>query len=332
MKVCDCCFNDIEMQAAIRAANIGVDVCDVCGRSTEVSVVDDLFSDFFEALFDLFVPSPDGQNLVRIIQSDWNIFSSEEVGKRIVSHFLSLGHYAFSENDKVVYNDYIIENSKGWDRLKSDLMERYRYATNISDYFDPQILFPNVKLPKDTILYRSRIIPEGKKYLTKKDMGCPPSSKAKAGRANPLGIPYLYLCRDEKTTYFEVRALYLDNLCIGEFKVKKDLKILSFCSKPSLFFTYSSSSSPLADEVSKQLIIQQFGLDLSKPLRRFDTELEYVPTQYICEYCKLLNGIDGIQFNSSLHEGGINVVLFDDSNAECVGVKKREITKVDIDK
>jgi RES domain. len=58
-----------------------------------------------------------------------------------------------------------------------------------------------------------------------------------------------------------------------------------------------------------------------KPLRRFDTEIEYVPTQLICEYCKQ-NGADGIQFNSSLHQGGVNVVLFNPSDAQCVGVSK----------
>ena len=64
-------------------------------------------------------------------------------------------------------------------------------------------------------------------------------------------------------------------------------------------------------------------------MRRYDTELEYVPTQLICEYCKL-NGIDGIRFESSLHKGGINVVLFDAHSAECISVESKEIKNVRI--
>lgn len=45
--------------------------------------------------------------------------------------------------------------------------------------------------------------------------------------------------------------------------------------------------------------------------------------------CKF-NGIDGIRFNSSLHEGGVNVVLFDPQLAICKKVYQREIKQVTI--
>ena len=40
--------------------------------------------------------------------------------------------------------------------------------------------------------------------------------------------------------------------------------------------------------------------------------------------------MDGIRFESSLHKGGINVVLFDASKAKCVSVKSVEIGNVQI--
>lgn len=55
-----------------------------------------------------------------------------------------------------------------------------------------------------------------------------------------------------------------------------------------------------------------------------------MPTQLICEFCKL-NDIDGIKFNSSLHAGGVNIVLFDSSSAECVMVQNVEIKHVTIE-
>lgn len=49
-------------------------------------------------------------------------------------------------------------------------------------------------------------------------------------------------------------------------------------------------------------------------------ELDYVPTQYICDYVKHL-GYDGIRYKSTLVEGGINYAIFDEKKFDCVGVK-----------
>lgn len=71
--------------------------------------------------------------------------------------------------------------------------------------------------------------------------------------------------------------------------------------------------------------------DLSIPLRRYDSEIEYIPTQFICEFIRNFTGADGILFNSSLHNGGKNVVLFGQDKVECISVKMYRITKVDIE-
>lgn len=163
-------------------------------------------------------------------------------------------------------------------------------------------------------------------------MGCPPKERASAGRANPLGIPYLYLCNKIETTSYEVQAIYLDRISIGKFKVLRDLNIVDFSNHINLFYTYSSTESniSLIDTVKRKILFDKISADLSKPLRRFDTEIEYVPTQLICEYCKQ-NGADGIRFNSSLHQGGTNVVLFNSSDATCISVLSREIKNVKIE-
>lgn len=79
----------------------------------------------------------------------------------------------------------------------------------------------------------------------------------------------------------------------------------------------------LTDSISK---------DLSKPLRRYDSEIEYVPTQLICEFCKEYVHADGICFKSSLYPGGVNYVLFDPKAADCVSVESHEIGTIDIDR
>ena len=64
-------------------------------------------------------------------------------------------------------------------------------------------------------------------------------------------------------------------------------------------------------------------------MRRYDTELEYIPTQLICEYCKRSKA-DGIYFGSSLHSGGVNYVLFNPEDAKCIRVSSREIKSIHI--
>ena len=252
-----------------------------------------------------------------------------KIGKIIIAHFLSIDNYGYDLNEKVGYVDAIKNDISTWDKIKREVREEKRFFANLSYFDGNNMIEANTTIPQDTILYRARVIPSDRTYLTKNDMGCPPRGKATAGRANPLGIPYLYLCKNEETTYYEVRALYLDKLAIGSFKTTRDLNILDFTSALSLYYAYNNSTISLSEVIAKQKILQLISSDLSKPLRRYDSELEYVPTQLICEYCKI-NGIDGICFNSSLHNGGVNVVLFDSSSAECIKVKSREIREVHI--
>lgn len=330
MQICDNCFKDEEMQNAVRNEAKGEGICDACGQKAAVTDIN-LFADFFESLLGLFTLDAEGQEVVKLIQFDWDIFATEEIGNAIIGYFVKDSVYGYTLSDKVSYVNKVTDYVDGWTRLKKYLMEVSRFATDVSDYFDPQILSSNSGIRENTILYRARVIPSDKRFLMKHEMGCPPSNLAPSGRANPQGIPYLYLCQEENTTYYEVRALYLDKLTIGHFKVKRDLRILDFTTKLSLYYAYNNSTSMLADEIAKQKILLLISKDLSKPLRRFDTELEYVPTQYVCEYCKL-NGVNGIRFNSSLHKGGVNVVLFDSSCAECIKVRTREIRSVTIKK
>ena len=49
---------------------------------------------------------------------------------------------------------------------------------------------------------------------------------ASPGRANPKGIPYLYITTDEKTILYETRATYLDYVTIGTLNLIEDLKII----------------------------------------------------------------------------------------------------------
>lgn len=332
MYICKYCFQDEELCSAVDAGANHEGVCDASGKTGKLIDFSE-YDDFFNAVLSLFVE--DGRSnktIVDILQDDWKLFASKEIAQVLLLQAISAGNYTFSINSFVDYKDFIKDRVSIWDKLKTDVKENFRFCPDIRAFLDGEYLqCGDNGLSEGDKLFRARIIPEGKTTLEPSEMGCPPRDKATAGRANPIGIPYLYLCDSAKTTYYEVRAVYLDRLSVGTFKVLRPLKIVDFTHNVSLYNAYNSDV-PFEDVVIRKKVVDAISADLSKPLRRYDTELEYVPTQFICEYCRHNLEADGISFESSLHRGGRNYVLFDQSLVECTKVETHEITKIDIDR
>lgn len=121
----------------------------------------------------------------------------------------------------------------------------------------------------------------------------PPPSISINGRANPEGIRYTYLCEDETTPIYEVRPTINQIVSVARFRLTKQLKLfdinysMDHIEFPTLFSTIS----------------EKFSMPYNgKPI-------DYLPTQYLTEFIRTM-GFDGIRFNSSLHDNGKNVVLF----------------------
>lgn len=328
MWVCKDCFLDEEIRKEVENNSTDEGRCDVCGKSgkrCDISV----FTDFFVSVIQLFKTDINSQNTIfSILEKDWNIFTDSQCARTILTEVIRVSGLAVNLEDKVSYSDDIVSRASVWEQLKIEVKENYRYFVDHEKFDSYADLSPSATLKEGSFLFRARITPDGQKKLKPKNMGCPEKGKATAGRANPLGIPYLYLCKDEETTFYEVRSVYLDRLSIGKFQIQRDLNIVDFNSKSSLFLSFDGTNS-LSDTVVKKLIQDAISRDLSKPLRRYDTELEYIPTQLICEYCKR-NNADGICFNSSLHSGGVNYVLFNPEDAKCISVISREVKSIQI--
>lgn len=329
MNLCENCFNDEEIQTSIRNHNQKGD-CELCGAQNLYIINIDEFDDFFNEILNLFEINENGVDIVTSIQSEWDLFSNSNFANQILKYFIEKHKISYALNDKVAYINEIHKYTAQWAELKHEIRVKTRFYSSLMAYFDENgsLLKSNMTLEMGSQFYRARIIPAGKSYLTKKDMGCPPAERASSGRANPIGIPYLYLCKLPDTTLYETRAVYLNKVTIGTFRLVKNLDILDFTASTSLFLAFNEDVE-LREAIAQHLLRQQISKDLSKPLRRYDTELEYVPTQSVCEYCKLKD-IDGIIFRSSLHKDGLNLVLFDAKNAECIRVKTVEVDKVEI--
>ena len=327
MKICANCFNDIEIKEFVEAMPHKKGICDCCEVSGQVIDISET-EDFFCELLGLFEKNDQGSPVSSIIEKDWNIFSSTDSSNRILGDILSRTAFPYAINDKVAYIQEVKDCLKVWDELKKEVQTEKRYFSNVGAFDWSAYIKSNVKINKGTVYYRSRVTPAGLKNLKPKDMGCPPASKATAGRANPIGIPYLYLCDNIDTTFYEVRAVYLDRISVGRFIIQRDLNLVNFSAETNLFYAFNSENNDSLIEVIKhKILFKKISADLSKPQRKYDTEIEYVPTQLICEYCKHI-GADGIMFKSSLDQSGTNIVLFNNDDATCTKVYLKEINKV----
>lgn len=287
------------------------------------------FYDFFMDLLSQFEKSPSGKPVYEIIQTDWHFFADMDTAKAVIQSILTPGLLSYAFDDKVDYSADIKQKVGCWERLKEDVQRQRRFLADYDEFelFTTPYFAAEAELKRGDKLYRVRILPNDVVKYKCKEMGCPPPELATAGRANPAGISYLYLCEDERTTYYEVRATYLDRLSVGTFRIEHDLQIVDFSTKVSLYYAYSDGGGVTSTIVAK-LILDEISRDMSRPMRRFDSEQEYIPTQMICEYCKLILGADGVSFKSSVYGSGRNYVLFDKDNAKCTKVVNREIKSV----
>ena len=152
----------------------------------------------------------------------------------------------------------------------------------------------------------------------KPDRMKPKKDFASEGRANPKGIPYLYLATNEKTAMSEVRPSLGEIISVGKFNSTKELKIIDFSIHQGKFYVKKPSQIEINEAVWRDM-----DKAFSIPVTISNFNSDYVPTQVIAELIKSL-GYDGIAYKSSLAKGK-NITLF---NLESASISERKICKV----
>ncbi|RTY89316.1 RES family NAD+ phosphorylase [Flavobacterium sp. GT3R68] len=334
MNVCSNCFNDDDLKLFIETNLSIYGHCNFCNNppKSELIAIEELL-DFFSDFLSSFEEDENGIPLLDLIHQDWNFFTNKDKGLGILSEVLTkLDSTINTPLKKVRYEEEIFNCISFWSKLKEDLKWESRFLTDLKSFEDfrwDTFFQRNSSLHEDSVLFRARIHPnDAQSAFNTLEMGCPDKTKSLGGRANPQGIPYLYLSMSESTTFYETRATYLDEVSVGKFKVRKgeEISLVDFTETTSLFL----NSDSIKEYIKSVILKKNISIDLSKPLRRYDSELEYIPTQFICEYIRNISNADGIMFNSSLHLGGVNVVLFTEKKTECIEVNTYRVTNVDV--
>ena len=142
-------------------------------------------------------------------------------------------------------------------------------------------------------------------------MGAPPAKSARASRANPEGISFLYCAFEAKTAIVETGRFPGAVVSLRELRVRKPLRLANLRGDRSIIEPLGTSN--LAEEVETATLLGSLGRALAEPIHPDDSALEYVPTQYLAEVIRA-SGYDGICFQSALNPNGTNVVIFDPTN------------------
>lgn len=142
----------------------------------------------------------------------------------------------------------------------------------------------------------------------------PLKGQASEGRANPSGIPCLYLATDKETAMSEVRPWLGTYISVGQFRVLRPQRVVDCTkspTKPSIFY----GRDPGADK-RDDIVWEDIDRGFSEPVGISDETNAYVPTQILAELFKA-EGFDGVMYRSALGRGS-NLALFDLEAAEIV--------------
>jgi hypothetical protein len=141
------------------------------------------------------------------------------------------------------------------------------------------------------------------------------------GRANPKGIPHLYVSTDRDTALAEVHGSVALSHSLNS---KSDAQVN--CTEDAKRHNSRTGTPP---EYWDTNVWCDIDAAFSRPLIPTNETAEYVPTQVMAEVFKV-NGYDGVAYRSALGTG-LNVVLFDIEVADFHGSAVFELKRFQFD-
>jgi hypothetical protein len=136
------------------------------------------------------------------------------------------------------------------------------------------------------------------------------------GRANPRGIPSLYIATSADTALAEIRPWIGATITVARLQLERDLTVIDcskFQSKWGGFLSIIGDKTKSLEDGIWTAIDRAFATPVSKE----DESKDYIPTQILAELFKS-EGYDGIVYKSLLSPDGLNLALFNLNDAKVV--------------
>jgi len=330
MYCCPNCFSDNFLKKHINVLSKKIGKCSFCKATNANLVLPEELLDRFEPLLDLYEKNKNGLALNELIQKDWNVFTitANQIQKKLLK--------AISGNINLFTTKFIPvfskekKNIETWEKFREELKHRNRFFPNNAldqSHIEPFGKYIGVIVDKDSqVFYRARINNSNKPFRITK-MGKPPKNLVLNGRANPIGIPYLYVASSIETAISELRGHKEECVTIAEYEMKSNLELADLRDPKSTISPFE-----LNEENELELIYENMpfltllGNELSKPVIPREANLEYLPSQYLCELIKHI-GFHGIIYKSSISAGN-NYVIFNDKKLKAIKTYQYKIVDV----
>lgn len=333
-KCCPECFGDRGLRnSIIPALSDTSGRCDFCGSEGKPLVEPIRLKDFFELLISVYEQDPQGKPLVEWLKEDWQIFTHSRMDNANAKILLS----EILDDGEIIRRNFtpsIKSTSEGlaqWDTLKNELLFKNRY------FLDQAIDTDRLKdllehLIADEIpltWYRARTIVDAKPFGLS-EMGAPPARLATSGRANPAGIPYLYLGSLPETAVSELRPHTGERACVAKFKLPIPFTAVDLRNPRQFVSPFLLADTSAIGQLRADIpFLERLGEELTRPVLPRSAAIDYIPSQYLCEFIKK-SGYDGVVYRSSVSEG-MNLALFDPSKAQAQSVEVYNINRVAVD-
>lgn len=351
MICCEKCFKDIEIKDIIKSLNQR-GTCELCGKKNIFIYNTDINNELAETFDDLLNIYTVSDDLPHDYPSEYRNFLKDELCRRwdifnidselVYRAIKGICHERYKEhpeifdtpvgilelNEKDYLKEHSIMKTFEWEDFVKGIKTRNRFHT---DYINKVVLSTFCNYIKKTykagsVFYRARICPDETGFPIDK-MGAPSVGCATAGRANPTGISCLYLADRNITALKEIRAGVYDYITIGKFILKEDVEVvnLTIVDRISPFWGIDNT----VHAVNKKHL-RKISDEIAKPLRRHDSQLDYLPTQYISDFIKS-EGFAGIGYKSTMDKDGYNLAMFDEALFDCESVYVYDIRELSYD-
>lgn len=349
MYCCPQCFHNSSLKLIVESLSAKeAGKCSFCQEESNGLVKPSDLEDVFQPIIDVFTSLDDldldyiqesPSTLLIHLNQRWSVFSNTVTDQQA----LLLAIFSRQKEANKILTDpvYIrclnsketFEFIRSWEQFLDEVKQHNRFLPRVSlDSLRLQdILSRYVKTVKaGTRIFRARITMDDV-ALSDDQMGKPPRNKATGGRANPSGIPYLYVSYDIETPIYESRAGLIDYVTVAEFELTQDLTVVPLCDFRNINPFESEDDSDLDTALTMEKYLKLFERELSRPIRKQDQELDYIPTQYLCEFIKRQINVDGVEYSSSVKKGGKNLVLFMDDHKKLVSKTVHRVKSISLE-
>ena len=213
------CFDHPFVRGVVKERSSEIGKCDYCrspGRRL-ISIAELTF--YFHNLLDMFHQSNDGDPLISLVQETWSVFSDKlhSTGRStgLLEDILNddwdddSGQWPINALDP--YRRSVawpaVEN---WEMYCHEVKENPDAELDVGPYFEGQLEVLERTIAEGTSFYRARLgwTADDQRWRVPyrgAEIGPPPPSKAKAGRANREGQVVVYCAESEETAVAEVR-------------------------------------------------------------------------------------------------------------------------------